>query len=89
MSIGLVQADKAAGSEGYNGYSPSEGQRSFGINKRKEVEKENKVAEAAFRYRMAASNSLDLNAGEDQLSNNDHHAPASTTCKMFDLNGFS
>ncbi|CAK9322482.1 unnamed protein product [Citrullus colocynthis] len=76
MSIGLVQGEKG---EGYNGYSPSEGQR-FGSKRKEAVEKE-KVVETGFRYRM------DLNAGDDQLSNNDH--VASTTCKMFDLNGFS
>ncbi|XP_023529027.1 myb-related protein 2-like isoform X1 [Cucurbita pepo subsp. pepo] len=76
MGMGLVQGEKG---EGYNGYSPSEGQR-FGSTRKEGVERE-KVVEGAFRYRM------DLNAGEDQLSDNDH--AASNTCKMFDLNGFS
>ncbi|KAA0051275.1 myb-related protein 2-like [Cucumis melo var. makuwa] len=83
MSIGLVQGEKA-GTEAYNGYSTSEGQRLFGskrTTKEAVLEKE-----TGFRYRMDLNN-----AGEDQLissnSNNDH--TSSTTCKMFDLNGFS
>ncbi|KAL0554698.1 hypothetical protein IC582_008625 [Cucumis melo] len=83
MSIGLVQGEKA-GPEAYNGYSTSEGQRLFGskrTTKEAVLEKE-----TGFRYRMDLNN-----AGEDQLissnSNNDH--TSSTTCKMFDLNGFS
>ncbi|XP_031737519.1 myb-related protein 2 isoform X3 [Cucumis sativus] len=82
MSIGLVQGEKA-GPEGYNGYSTSEGQRLFGSKRTKDAVMEK---ETGFRYRMDLNN-----AGEDQLisSNNNNDHTSSTTCKMFDLNGFS
>ncbi|XP_022155909.1 myb-related protein 2-like isoform X2 [Momordica charantia] len=75
MSIGgVLQGEKG---DGYNGRMLNNS------SKRKEV------GAGAERYRMAAvaPSSLDLNAGDDQLSNNDH--VSSTNCKMFDLNGFS